>query len=362
MKTRTEKSLLDVFYGQPLQKSPDFENAKEEPENSKKLGLTVRTSARIQAARDRLAQHTRASQARIQASSPFTPEQQRKVAAAMDMFEQERNEQIRAAQQQFSGEQLEQAMRMIHAMHDEKSKKFLATMTAPTPLPAPKGEEPMERSLLDVFYGRRLRKAEERPPEEDDDLPGPDEDDYDYEEPSEEEMARDPNWEHGYHPDGSRIIPEAPSGRPSSSQFRSPDVDDDYEYVDPSEEEMARSPNWEHGYHPDGSRIIPEWMHQDDEAPKPESFPRNVSVEEEDHGDREDPSLESVRQMISPRLEENPANHDPYIWSSLDRDARGKRYKKSESFAEQKEVFQKSVPFPMQMKYGPISPVRKFAR
>lgn len=312
MKTRTEKSLLDVFYGQPLQKSPDFENAKEEPENSKKLGLTVRTSARIQAARDRLAQHTRASQARIQASSPFTPEQQRKVAAAMDMFEQERNEQIRAAHQQFSGEQLEQAMRMIHAMHDEKSKKFLATMTAPTPLPAPKGEEPMERSLLDVFYGRRLRKAEERPPEEDDDLPGPDEDDYAYEEPSEEEMEGDPNWEHGYHPDGSRIIPER--------------------------------------------------MHQDSEAPKPESFPRNVSVEEEDHGDREDPSLESVRQMISPRLKENRGNHDPYIWPSLDRDARGKRYKKSESFAEEKEVFQKSVPFPMQMKYGPISPVRKFAK
>lgn len=305
-------SLTDVFYGRRLRKSPGFADAEAEPQDPRKFGLKVRTSARIQEARDRLAQHTRASQARVQATSPFTPMQQRQIAEQMKQLEQERNKQISAAYEQFSGADLEHAMRMIHAMHDEKTKNIIGAMSAPAALPSPKKEENMERSLLDVFYGRRLRKAEERPPEEDDDLPGPDEDDYAYEEPSEEEMEKDPNWEHGYHPDGSRIIPER--------------------------------------------------MHQDAEEPKPESSPRNVPIEELGHGDQEDPSLASVRQMISPRLQERPANHDPYIWPSLDRDARGKKYKKSESFAEEKEVFQKSVPFPMQMKYGPISPVRKFAK
>lgn len=344
-----------------LQKSPNFDEASIVP-RGKGGSREDAPSFGVQRAQRRAAQHAEGVRARINERAGVTPEMAARIDPKLQALEEERAESIAAARAQFGHDRelLSQAIDMVHDRYDRGVRSIAESIQRPKL--SVSQEEPMERSLLDVFYGRRLRKAEERPPEEDDDLPGPDEDDYDYEEPSEEEMARDPNWEHGYHPDGSRIIPEAPSGRPSSSQFRSPDVDDDYEYVDPSEEEMARSPNWEHGYHPDGSRIIPEWMHQDDEAPKPESFPRNVSVEEEDHGDREDPSLESVRQMISPRLEENPANHDPYIWSSLDRDARGKRYKKSESFAEQKEVFQKSVPFPMQMKYGPISPVRKFAR
>lgn len=382
MEEPMELSLTEVFYGKGLRKSPNFADAEIEP--SRNLGISGASSAKLKASRETIARGAEESKARIAALAGITPEIATQIDPHIEALNAEREDGLREAHAQFGHDRamLARAARMVHDRHDRGMQALMESMRRPE-LPVEK-EDTMERSLLDVFYGRKLRKAKR-------DVPGENPDDEDptgYEDPGYVEYGYDDDTEPPPFLPGKPPPPPPPvdwsklRGDGHDAPGENPAVrtagigpQDDHSDID----HLADYPDFDDGlYDFDGVEMDPAERanHEDNRESHRNAQPliteakqrRKERFEDEERGfERHLASYENYRgghvpeedikyddnaepPPLPPRRLTPPPPPPPPLERSM------------QSFAKQRESFQKSVPFPMQMRYGPISPTRRFSR